>query len=125
MVADSTRRGAGAVRQGVGAVSESAMQLAEASRARLADLSNLSVATLASALSVDLNSALAPLAEGPATIYDKAMDAEYLATHIGGGNHRMFRRWTYALGRVRRDTGCLSRPYARSRGVRLHAGAIP
>ena len=33
---------------------------------------------------------LAGLAEGPATIYDKAMDAEYLATDIGGGNHRLF-----------------------------------
>ena len=25
-----------------------------------------------------------------ASIYDKALDANYLATHIGGGNHRMF-----------------------------------
>ena len=23
-------------------------------------------------------------------LYDKAMDAEYLKTHIGGGNHRLF-----------------------------------
>ena len=30
------------------------------------------------------------LANGPATIYDKALDAEYLATNIGGGNHRLF-----------------------------------
>ena len=27
---------------------------------------------------------------GSATIYDKAMDAGYLATNIGGGNHRLF-----------------------------------
>ena len=27
---------------------------------------------------------------GPATIYDKAMDAEYIATSIGGGFHRLF-----------------------------------
>ena len=33
---------------------------------------------------------MASLVKGSATIYDKAMDAEYLATHIGGGNHRMF-----------------------------------
>lgn len=28
--------------------------------------------------------------ESTATIYDKALDANYLATHIGGGNHRLF-----------------------------------
>ena len=33
---------------------------------------------------------LAGMAEGPATIYDKAMDVGYLATNIGGGNHRLF-----------------------------------
>ena len=33
---------------------------------------------------------LAKISAGPATLYDKAMDAEYLATSIGGGNHRMF-----------------------------------
>ena len=30
------------------------------------------------------------MARGPATIYDKALDAGYLATNIGGGNHRLF-----------------------------------
>ena len=30
------------------------------------------------------------MAKGPVTTYDQAMDAEYLATHIGGGNHRLF-----------------------------------
>ena len=89
-VADSARRGAGAARRGASTVSESAGQAAELARGRLADLSNLSVAAIASTLSADLNSALASLAEGPATIYDKAMDAEYLATHIGGGSHRLF-----------------------------------
>ena len=33
---------------------------------------------------------MASLAKGPATIYDKAMDAYYLASSIGGGNHRLF-----------------------------------
>ncbi|MDE0002031.1 MAG: hypothetical protein OXQ29_05015 [Rhodospirillaceae bacterium] len=45
---------------------------------------------LASALAVDVNSILADLANGTATIYDKAMDATYLATKTGGGNHRLF-----------------------------------
>ncbi len=30
------------------------------------------------------------ITRAPATIYDKAMDSEYLRTHIGGGDHRMF-----------------------------------
>ena len=45
---------------------------------------------LASTLSTDLNGLLESMVDGPATIYDKAMDAVYLATRIGGGNHRMF-----------------------------------
>jgi hypothetical protein len=30
------------------------------------------------------------ITKGAATIYDKALDAEYLRTHVGGGNHRLF-----------------------------------
>lgn len=30
------------------------------------------------------------LTESSATVYDKALDAEYLRTHLGGGNHRLF-----------------------------------
>ena len=45
---------------------------------------------LASALSADLNGMLAGMVAGPATIYDNAMDAVYLATHVGGGSHRPF-----------------------------------
>src|SRR5262249_19386744 len=30
------------------------------------------------------------LTEGAATVYDKAMDTQYLKTHIGGGHHRLF-----------------------------------
>ena len=45
---------------------------------------------LASALSADLNELLQATVKGSATIYDKALDAEYLRTPIGGGNHRMF-----------------------------------
>ena len=90
VVAASARRGAGAVKRGASVVSESVTQVARSARVQLADLSTLSVGALASTLSTDLNSALASLAEGSATIYDKAMDAEYLTTHIGGGSHRMF-----------------------------------
>ena len=45
---------------------------------------------LARELSRDLNGLLANAAKGSATLYDKAMDAQHLATHIGGGNHRLF-----------------------------------
>ena len=75
-VTDSARHGAGLA--------------AKSAREKAVALSNLSQGVLASALSVDLNSAMASLAKGPATIYDKAMDAKYLATSIGGGNHRLF-----------------------------------
>lgn len=44
---------------------------------------------LASSLAIDLNELLQATVKGSATIYDKAMDAEYLRTSIGGGNHRM------------------------------------
>ena len=45
---------------------------------------------LASNLALDLNNALQELVKGSSTIYDKAMDARYIAEHIGGGNHRLF-----------------------------------
>ena len=45
---------------------------------------------LASHLSADLNVLLQEVVKGSSTIYDKAMDAVYNATSIGGGNHRLF-----------------------------------
>ena len=56
---------------------------------------------LASSLSTDLNGLLASIVEGPANIYDKAMDAECLSTYIGGGNHRLFDGGHSILGAVR------------------------
>ena len=56
----------------------------------VASLMSVTQGVLASTLSADLDSMLAGLAKGPTTIYDKAMDAGYLATNIGGGNHRLF-----------------------------------
>ena len=57
---------------------------------RAAGLMSVTQGVLASTISADLDSMLAGLAKGSATVYDKAMDAEYLATNIGGGNHRLF-----------------------------------
>ncbi len=69
------------------AVSREAWESASVSAAGLLSVTQ---GVLASRISADLDSMLASLAKGPATIYDKAMDAGYLATHIGGGNHRLF-----------------------------------
>ena len=70
--------------------SEGGRRAMELGRKSAADLLSVSQGVLASELAVDLNAMLAKISAGPATIYDKAMDAEYLATSIGGGNHRMF-----------------------------------
>ena len=69
------------------AVSREAWKSASVSAAGLVSVTH---GVLASTLSADLNSMLAGLAKGPVTIYDKALDAGYLATNIGGGNHRLF-----------------------------------
>ena len=45
---------------------------------------------LASSLASDLNGVIGTLVEGAPTIYDKAMDAQYIATHVGGSFHRLF-----------------------------------
>ena len=45
---------------------------------------------LASDLADDLNKLLQNIVKEPATIYDRAMDAEYMATHVGGSYHRLF-----------------------------------
>ena len=76
--------------RGLSAASEDGRRAMEFGRKSAADLLSVSQGVLASGLAVDLNAMLAKIAAGPATIYDKAMDAEYLATSIGGGNHRMF-----------------------------------
>ena len=55
---------------------------------------------MASALPNDLNGLLKNVVDGPANIYDKAMDAGYLTTHIGGGNHRMFDGGHTILGAI-------------------------
>ena len=47
-------------------------------------------AMLANGLSSEINGLVQNMVSGSATIYDKAMDAEYIATHIGGGYHRLF-----------------------------------
>ena len=76
--------------RGLSVASEGGRRAMEFGRQSAADLLSVSQGVLASGLAGDLNAMLAKISAGPATIYDKAMDAEYLATSIGGGNHRMF-----------------------------------
>ena len=76
--------------RGLSVASEGGRRAMEVGRKSAADLLSVSQGVLANGLAVDLNAMLAKISAGPATIYDKAMDAEYLATSIGGGNHRMF-----------------------------------
>ncbi len=76
--------------RGLSVASEGGRRAMELGRQSAADLLSVSQGVLASALAVDLNAMLAKISAGPPTVYDKAMDAEYLATSIGGGSHRMF-----------------------------------
>ncbi|MCY4505618.1 MAG: hypothetical protein OXG35_01455 [Acidobacteria bacterium] len=79
-----------ATSRGLSVASEGGRRAMEFGRKSAADLLSVSQGVLASGLAGDLNAMLAKISAGPATLYDKAMDAEYLATSIGGGNHRMF-----------------------------------
>ena len=54
------------------------------------DTGELSGALFAFLSQGNLLSWLGELTKSPATIYDKALDAEYLKTHISGGDHRLF-----------------------------------
>ena len=71
-------------------VAKGSKKAIESASVSLAGLLTTTQGLLASTLATDLNAVLARITEGSATIYDKAMDAGYLATNIGGGNHRLF-----------------------------------
>ena len=47
-------------------------------------------AMVANGLSTEINDLVQNMVKGSPTIYDKAMDAEFIATHIGGAQHRLF-----------------------------------
>ena len=54
------------------------------------ELVSTSQGLLASNLASNLNDLMQGMVKGTATIYDKAMDATYIATHEGGAYHRLF-----------------------------------
>lgn len=85
--------GSGAAKVGADsgrAVAAGARWLLDSTSERAAQLFAAAQGLVASDLSPQLNDLVQAAVKGKATIYDKAMDAEFLATHIGGGNHRLF-----------------------------------
>ena len=97
--AGSSVQGASRKAAGVGAVAGErvkthAKKASDASGAAaniLLSTTSTTWAALAGDLSVPVNDVVQYMVKGSPTIYDKAMDAVYVATHVGGGHyHRLF-----------------------------------
>ena len=85
--------GSGTAKAGVAgaqAVSKSAKWLFDLTSERTTSVFSAAQGLLASDLSASLNGLVQSAVEGAPTIYDKAMDAVYIETFIGGANHRLF-----------------------------------
>ena len=108
--AASSTKIAGAVSSGTGVARDAAKKASEAGNAAAQRLGIDSAASftlstgqalLATNLSNDINGLVQNMVSGNATIYDKAMDAQYIATHIGGGQHRLFDGGHTIIGAIR------------------------
>jgi len=97
-VADATLSGS---RKAAEVAGTGARWLIDSTSERTAQLFAAAQGLAASDLSPQLNDLVQAAAKGKATIYDKAMDADYLATHIGGGNHRLFDGGHTLLGAIK------------------------
>ena len=95
------RKSSSAARAAVGRVRTGSRQALNSASRHADEFLATTQGLLASALAVDLNGMIAGMVAGPATIYDKAMDAAYIATRIGGGNHRLFDGGHTILGAFR------------------------
>ncbi len=96
--------GSGAAKAGIAgrrAVATGARWLVDSTSERTAQLFAAAQGLVASDLSPQLNDLVQAAVNGKATIYDKAMDAVYLETHIGGGNHRLFDGGHTLLGAIK------------------------
>ena len=82
------RKSSVAARAAVGRVRTGSRQALDSASRHADEFLATTQGLLASALSVDLNRMVAGMVAGPTTIYDKAMDAEFVATGIGGAFHR-------------------------------------
>ena len=83
------------------AVATGTRWLFDSTSERTAQLFAAAQGLVASDLSPQLNDLVQAAVKGKATIYDKAMDAKYLETHIGGGNHRLFDGGHTLLGAIK------------------------
>ena len=83
------------------AVATGAQWLRNSTTAQTARVFAAAQGLVASDLSPQLNDLVQAAVKGKATIYDKAMDAVFLETHIGGGNHRMFDGGHTLLGAIK------------------------
>ena len=108
--AASSTKIAGAVSSGTGVARDAAKKASVAGNAAAQRLGIDSAASLthstgqallATNLSNDINGLVQNMVSGSATIYDKAMDAQYIATHIGGGQHRLFDGGHTIIGAIR------------------------
>ena len=86
-VADTARRGAEITGEKASAVAKAVTDTSKS----IASSATAQAGTLMAFLSIrELLKWSESVTEGSANIYDKALDAEYLRTHIGGGDHRLF-----------------------------------
>ena len=78
-----------------------------ASRAASArdQVAQFTMGVLASDISVEIDRWLTGVLASPATIYDKAMDATFLTTHVGGSYHRLFDGGHSLLGAIKAGHG--------------------
>ena len=83
------------------AVATGTRWLFDSTSERTAQLFAAAQGLVASDLTPQLNELVQAAVKGKATIYDKAMDAVFLETHIGGGNHRLFDGGHTLLGAIK------------------------
>ena len=96
--------GSGTAKAGVAGgrtVAAGARWLFDSTSERTAQLFSAAQGLVASDLSPQMNDLVQAAVKGKATIYDKAMDAVFLETHIGGGNHRIFDGGHTLLGAIK------------------------
>ena len=86
-VASGTARGA---RHLGDATAEGAGFVADKARSAAGHVRDQAGAFIAFLHTKDLLSWSETITKSPGTLYDKAMDAEYLRSHVGGGDHRLF-----------------------------------
>lgn len=96
--------GSGTAKVGISsgrAVATGAQWLFNSTSERTAQLFAAAQGLAASDLSPQLNEIVQAAVKGKATVFDRAMDAVFLETHIGGGNHRLFDGGHTLLGAIK------------------------